>query len=497
MNNTSPWDRRLLWLALPVALFLVLCYAFFPESIDDAFITLRYSKNLMLGNGPVFNIGEHVEGFSNPFWMVLLGAMGSAGVPMPLGMKLLGILSGVGTILITARAASKWFDSRAIGFGAALLVASSSFFALWAADGLETVFYAFAVTLLLWSATREAGEPWGVGAIASIVALTRPEGAMFGVVIVAWVVFRRGFWPAAKVALPFFAAVAGYEVFRQAYFGEWLSNTAAAKVHTNRQSLTNAGRYLWLFNRDSAYFPLPLAFIGTFSGLRCPPIVLVTLFALAQGVFLLVSGGDFMFAYRFIMPVVPCLAILACAAALSIFKKPENALAALTVVATISGAAQYHSRQPVDLGTDNLTRRASIHFSIAEYLRANTTSKDTVLLSEAGIIPYFVDARVDDYLGLTSPYWYVRNRDRSLNIEHLFVNKPKYVILSFKRSAALGVTPRLYEDEAIFNSHEFQSNYSEVKRFDIRKNVSLLNDIYYFYAPTAQDIYFAVFRRKG
>lgn len=497
MNNISPWDRRLLWLALPIALFLFLCYAYFPESIDDAFITLRYSKNLMLGNGPIFNVGEHVEGFSNPVWMVLLSAMGRAGVSMPLSMKLLGILSGVGTIMVTAQAASNWFGSRALGFAAALLVASSSFFALWAADGLETVFYAFTVTLLLWAATRESCIPWVVGCIASIVALTRPEGAMFGIAVVAWIALHRGFWFAAKVALPFFAAIASYEIFRLAYFGEWVSNTAAAKVHTNRQSITNAGRYVWSFNRDSAYLPLPLAFFGAFSGLRRPPIVLVTLFVLAQGVFLLVSGGDFMFAYRFIMPVAPCLAILACAAALSIFKKPENALAAVAVVAAISGAAQYHSRQPVYLGTDNLTRRASVHFSIADYLRANTTSKDTVLLSEAGIIPYYIDARVDDYLGLTSPYWYVRNSDRSLNIEHLFVNKPKYVVLSFKRSADLGATPRLYEDGAIFNSPEFKMNYVEEKRFDIRKDASLLNDIYYFYAPTAQDIYFAVFRRKG
>jgi arabinofuranosyltransferase len=48
--------------------FAVLSYIYFPESIDDAYITLRYSKNLLLGNGPVFNIGERVEGYSNFTW---------------------------------------------------------------------------------------------------------------------------------------------------------------------------------------------------------------------------------------------------------------------------------------------------------------------------------------------------------------------------------------------------------------------------------------------
>jgi len=73
---------------LPIFLFLCLCYVFLPESIDDAYITLRYSRNLMLGNGPVFNMGEHVEGYSNFIWMVVLALLGKLGISMPIAMKL-------------------------------------------------------------------------------------------------------------------------------------------------------------------------------------------------------------------------------------------------------------------------------------------------------------------------------------------------------------------------------------------------------------------------
>lgn len=495
--NSLRWNDCRMLLAVPLVIFLSLCYAYFPESIDDAYITLRYSKNLMLGHGPVFNVGEYVEGFSNPVWMALLAATGRIGLSMPFSMKVLGVLSGVGAILVTARAVSTWLGSMTLGVASALLVASSSFFALWAADGLETVFYTFVVTLLLWMATRDGGSPWGIGCVAALVALTRPEGAMFGVIVLGWIALRRGVLAAAKVALLFIAPVAAYEAFRLSYFGEWVANTAAAKVHTGQESVTAAAKYVLSYNRDSGYVWLPLAFLGALVGAKRQPIILTSLFVLAQGVFLVVSGGDFMFGYRFIMPVVPCLAMLVCAAAVNVSKKPMVGLASVVLVAAITGVTQYKSRPPIHIGADNLTRRASVHFAIADYLRARTSPQDTVLLSEAGIIPYYIDARVDDYLGLTSRYWYVRNKDRSLNVEHILVNNPKYVVLSFRQTRTTEITPRLYEDSMIFDSSEFKSKYVEEKRFDITRDASLLNFIYYFYSPTAQDIYFAVYRRRA
>ena len=38
----------------------------FPCTSDDAFIALRYAKNLALGKGPVFNQGERVGGSHRP-----------------------------------------------------------------------------------------------------------------------------------------------------------------------------------------------------------------------------------------------------------------------------------------------------------------------------------------------------------------------------------------------------------------------------------------------
>ena len=102
--------------------FIALAYIYFPESIDDAYITLRYSKNLLLGNGPVFNIGERVEGYSNFSWMVLLAAFGWIGVPMEMAMKVLSFVSGVGVLALVWKFSANNFKS-----GLAVTSASNPF----------------------------------------------------------------------------------------------------------------------------------------------------------------------------------------------------------------------------------------------------------------------------------------------------------------------------------------------------------------------------------
>ena len=129
--------------------FSVLAYIYFPESIDDAYITLRYARNLFEGHGLVFNVGERVEGFSNFTWLSLLAAVGWSGLSMPMAMKILSFVSGLVTLFLTARLGQRFFGQGMAGVLPALLLASSSFFALWSVDGLETVFYTMLLTILL------------------------------------------------------------------------------------------------------------------------------------------------------------------------------------------------------------------------------------------------------------------------------------------------------------------------------------------------------------
>ncbi|HSU39080.1 MAG TPA: hypothetical protein VLJ38_05915, partial [Polyangiaceae bacterium] len=39
---------------------------------DDAVTSMQYAKNLVLGNGLVFNVGERVDGYTNFLWVLLM-----------------------------------------------------------------------------------------------------------------------------------------------------------------------------------------------------------------------------------------------------------------------------------------------------------------------------------------------------------------------------------------------------------------------------------------
>ena len=48
-----------------------------PRIIDDSYITYRYSRNILAGNGFVFNPGERVLGTTTPLYTLILVGIGS------------------------------------------------------------------------------------------------------------------------------------------------------------------------------------------------------------------------------------------------------------------------------------------------------------------------------------------------------------------------------------------------------------------------------------
>jgi hypothetical protein len=77
----SLWDPRRAWpawLLLPLGTWLVFRYRWV---LDDAFIYFRYAENFAQTGELVFNVGEYVEGFTSPLWMLLLAAIRVMGLP--------------------------------------------------------------------------------------------------------------------------------------------------------------------------------------------------------------------------------------------------------------------------------------------------------------------------------------------------------------------------------------------------------------------------------
>ena len=172
-----------------------------PRTIDDAYITFRYARNLAEGVGLVYNSGEWVLGTTTPLWaLVLAGGYTLGAKDLPTLAWLLGALFDAGTAALLAhlaiRAGLGALGAFLVGAAWALNPMSAGF----AASGMETsLFILLAVAALTLTATN---RPLPGCLLAGISVGVRPEGLLVAAacVLPSWLKARR------PVATPTLAA---------------------------------------------------------------------------------------------------------------------------------------------------------------------------------------------------------------------------------------------------------------------------------------------------
>ena len=92
----------------PIAALAILAYGLYRAIdlrwiCDDAFITMRYVKNFVDGNGLVYNIGERMEGYTHFLWLMLLAASKAIGFDPVDASMWLGIAAYAGILLLLTR----------------------------------------------------------------------------------------------------------------------------------------------------------------------------------------------------------------------------------------------------------------------------------------------------------------------------------------------------------------------------------------------------------
>ncbi len=311
--------------------FLVLVVLTFNNSPDDALITARYARNLLEGYGPVYNVGERVEGFSSPLHLLMTaGVIALPGGAVLLKMKLLSVLCGALTLAATVWLVRQVGLLRWAQVVALLSVAASWNFAVSSSNGLETTAVALLTTVLaaMVLTGRTGSRPVLAAVVAGLLVIARPESVLIAILLAgaslirppAGVSFgRRGAW----LVGPLVAGV-GLLAFRVSYFGDLVPNTYHAKDFPLGEALARGVKYLvqvqplWETRVDFLSFGLRLGFValplaGVVSvfrrgdGRRLAPLLAVVL---GQAIFLIVSGGDWMRGARFIVPALPCLVVL-------------------------------------------------------------------------------------------------------------------------------------------------------------------------------------------
>ncbi len=420
------------WLTV-AGLFTSQLWLFKDFSIDDAFITFRYVRQFVAGNGLVFNIGERVEGYSNFLWVMLLSPAAVLSMDLLLAARVLSVALSVGTLLLTYRLAS---TSPALTL-APIMLAAYAPFAAWTMGGLETSLFAFLATAGAYAFIREEERGHGAasGLLFGLLALARPEGILFfGLAVI----FRpRRLWVSRAAATPegragkahtssrvgwcpsrqdvlrligFGALFIPHLLWRLSYYGQPLPNTVYAKAMGLHPRTFIEGGY-YLFNGAVALGGLGFLII---------PITLVVLkrrtlrhdFLLAcvaaYALFIFAGGGDWMPMQRFWVHVAPLLFALAhtgLMALAALIWPPRPILVgiglALAQVAFLYlGALDAHFVQGV--GRAEATQGPTM----VDYLRERWRPGDVLAVTDAGGLAYVLplEARVVDMFGLTDAH---------------------------------------------------------------------------------------------
>ncbi len=389
---------------------------------DDAYITLRYSRNLSDGMGPVWNPGERVEGYTNFLWMLILAGMHRVGFDLVDATYVLAVVALLATLLVTWRIWALWASDDGagiIGHPAILVIALCGIglngsVAAWAFSGLETPLAMALLTaaVFLFLVERRTGSfPWSALAFTAG-AMTRPELAGIAAFTAAYgfgdALLRRDSAALRRMTLwtALFAATYGpYFAWRWWYYGYPLPNTFYVKVTSSRQTIINGLQYVQGHAQNYGFLPLIVGvFALTFE--RSARIRRDALYILAIIVvwllFVAIEGGDAFAHGRFLSPIVPIITLAGVAGLTALLRRgiaePRQFAAVSAVVLLLFGLALAQSS--VDGRRDGFRAVLDSGERGGRLLDARAPDDYTVAIVAAGAVPYYSRMPSLDMLGL-------------------------------------------------------------------------------------------------
>lgn len=322
---------------------------------DDAFISLRYARNIAEGLGVVFNPGDRLEGYTNFLWIVLSVPSFWLGVDPLVWVKAMGCLFGQLGLLLTFWAARFFADDRHDGYTllAPALWATSTSVVLWSQAGLEPTMMAALcsggtlLAMALWQrdGDHDPNARWlaiGSALLLAGAGLTRPDAHVFGLVAGAFgladMIRRRAvsrhwvLWAAILLGI-----LAPYHAWRVVYFGDLFPNTMYVKASAGSEVWSQGRQFvasLLGFNMNPAVFGL--AVLAPLGG----PRRVAKLWGLGLiGLLLLYMvkiGRDEMKYFRLFLPLYPLALALGADGARQIGRALEGLLRTLGAPGTVA-----------------------------------------------------------------------------------------------------------------------------------------------------------------
>jgi hypothetical protein len=297
-------------------------------SIDDSYITVRYSEIFSRTGSFLYSNGERSEGFSNPIWMALIALSERLGFQASIFIRSAAIVLYILLIALTSfiinqltiNLKPKGSSHTLVSYFIPILyLAVSPVFGFYACSGMETIQFVFVVALSFYAAAfhnvRRANAILITSSI--LVVFTRPEGfAYLPFIWLARIVcaynlrdcvaqFRKDI----GIYIYPISALIAITIFRYLYFGRPLPLTVYAKSESINTTITYGFKYLsqYLSHWANGSWVYGLAAIITLLLLSVRHsenkkiLIGFSLMAIGNIAFIFLSGEDWMPNARFLI----------------------------------------------------------------------------------------------------------------------------------------------------------------------------------------------------
>ncbi len=396
-----------------------------PFTVDDTYITLRYSRNVALGIGPTFNAtGPRAEGYTTLLWMLLLALPHALGLDAVVVAKGLGVAATFATLLVAVRWARA--EGQRIGGGrpespdggvwagvaAGTCFAAIPATAVHAVSGMETALFTLLLTGMFASSADLARGEGRAGsrlvAFALLTGLTRPEGNLAALAVIATTLGRlpraaRGTL-ALRALVGWVIPIGAYALWRRSYYGLTFPLPFYVKLATPGLLPGWPDVRDWL--RGPALHFAPLLWPALVRPPRTlEPTVVATLVLTA---FFVLPQHQMGYDHRYLAPLNPTLGVLAGVGLARLVTRTKWPLAATNAAAAAgvvlaAGLEAIDARGVIAGEVDYGHGLSEAHERLGRDLLALDLPAGRLVISDAGAVPYYSRWWTLNLVGLNEP----------------------------------------------------------------------------------------------
>ncbi len=370
---------------------------------DDSWIHFTLARSINEGHWFCINPGEQTTVSTAPLWTLLMAGLYRFFPDSVLAVHIFGIVTLIAVAFASFFLSLKLFSNFSLAIYSAILVALEWHILFFSLSGMETVLFSSLIIFTLLALGDKPSKK--VGILCGLVTLTRPEGSILFLLILANFIIKKAKSASfLSLLIPFIIVVAPVAIFNYTISGHILPNTFYAKhSYYTKDFWKFIGEVFNYFTLSHFGLLMPffiLSFWWQGKELLQKKIGRLSMiglyfigFIVAYGIFLpqLYTFG------RYIVPLIPAFLILGLGVAWRVLKKWRvQEVYILIVVATFLYTAIKHS-ETYAYCVENITH---LTVDIGKWLNENTEANAVIATHDIGAIPYFSRRYVIDTLGL-------------------------------------------------------------------------------------------------